>query len=638
MTATAPLLPRRSFFGNPSRLDPVISPDGSRFLFAAPVDGVLNIWTAPRDDVGAATPLTRLSGRPIHDGRWSADGRYVLFARDANGDENSHVYAADAATGEVRDLTPFGKVSAYVHLVSDAFPDRILVGVNDRDPRWHDIWSVDLATGAMTLAYENRDEYAWIMVDHGGRPMLAARMAPEKGGEEWFRLADGAARPWRFIPFEDTMSSRAMFPNKAGSHLFWKSSLGRDKAVLIRTDLATDADTVVAEEDGADIMVAIDDPATWEVQAVVSEPLERRWRAVDPAVAPALDLLQRELGGPDFYLPSQSDDGRWWTIADYGSGPVRYHLLDRQAETLTELYCARPELDGIAFPTTSAHCIRARDGLDLVSYLTVPLGFQPGKDAPVPLVLNIHGGPWARDFAGYRRDNHWLANRGYAVLNVNYRGSWGFGKAFLNAGDKEHAGKMHDDLIDGVEWAIREGIADRDRVAIMGWSYGGYASFVGVTFTPEVFRCAVPIVGITDLVTLMENRPPYWASFMEHFHRRYADVRTEDGRAWLRSRSPLYLADRITKPLLIGHGANDVRCTVAQSDRIVEAMQARKVEVTYVVYPDEGHGFHRPENNLAFMAMLERFFARHLGGRCEPVGDDFAGSSHEIRAGAEFVA
>jgi len=282
--------------------------------------------------------------------------------------------------------------------------------------------------------------------------------------------------------------------------------------------------------------------------------------------------------------------------------------------------------------------ISSRDGLMLPSYLTLPPNETgPRPKTPLPMVLFVHGGPWSRDVYGYNRVHQWLANRGYAVLSVNYRASSGFGKAFLNAGNKEHAGKIHDDLIDGVEWAIGEGIALRDKVAIMGGSYGGYSAFVGATFTPDVFCCAIPIVGITDLVTLMQNRPPYWADFMDQFARRYADVNTEEGRTFLRSRSPLYKANAIKKPMLIGHGANDIRCTQAQSDLMVAAMKEKGVPVTYVVFPDEGHGFARPENNIAFNAIAEIFLARHLGGRAEPVGSDFEGSSHEIRAGADIL-
>jgi dipeptidyl aminopeptidase/acylaminoacyl peptidase len=366
--------------------------------------------------------------------------------------------------------------------------------------------------------------------------------------------------------------------------------------------------------------------------------VRQNWIVLDPAVAPAFDVIRKTMPGRDFVIDGKSDDNTLWIVTTYSAEePAIFHLLDRRDGAMREIFRARPDLQPYALVDMEGVIVKSRDGLDLVSYLSLPPGEALRPRAPLPMVLVVHGGPWARDSYGYHRVHQWLANRGYAVLSVNYRASSGFGKAFLNAGDQEHAGKMHDDLIDAVEWATGEGIADRAKVAIMGWSYGGYASFVGATFTPEVFCCAVPIVGITDLVTLMENRPPYWADFMEHFHRRYADVRTEEGRAWLRSRSPLYKVDQITKPMLIGHGANDIRCTLAQSDMIVAAMQQKGLEVTYVVYPDEGHGFARPENNLSFFAITEAFLARHLGGCCEPVGDDFNGSSHQVRAGKNFI-
>jgi dipeptidyl aminopeptidase/acylaminoacyl peptidase len=253
------------------------------------------------------------------------------------------------------------------------------------------------------------------------------------------------------------------------------------------------------------------------------------------------------------------------------------------------------------------------------------------------MVPVAHGGPWARDSYGDRGEHQWLADRGYAVLSVNYRGSTGFGKAFVTAGEKQHAARMHDDLIDTVEWAIGEGIAQRDKVAIFGVSYGGLAAFIGATFTPEVFCCSVPIVGITNLQTLLESMPPYWAGFAEFMYRSYGDPRTPEGRTLLAERSPIHKVDRIQKPMLIFHGANDVRCKIAESDTIVEAMQAKNIPVTYVVYPDEGHGFQKPPNRLSFIAIAEAFLASHLGGACEPVGRDFEGSSHEVRAGAEIL-
>jgi acylaminoacyl-peptidase len=281
---------------------------------------------------------------------------------------------------------------------------------------------------------------------------------------------------------------------------------------------------------------------------------------------------------------------------------------------------------------------KSRDGLTLVSYLTLPADVEGDRPPqPLPTVLVVHGGPWARDIFGYRGDHQWLADRGYAVLSVNYRGSAGFGKAFVAASEKEHARKMHSDLIDMVEWAIDEGIAQKDRIAIFGLSYGGWASFVGATFTPDVFCCSVPVVGISNLQTMLESMPPYWSGFAEYMYRSYGDPRTEEGRKLLAERSPINKVENIKKPMLIFHGANDVRCKVAESDTIVAAMQAKNIPVTYVVYPDEGHGFQKPPNRLSYIAIAEAFFARHLGGAFEPVGSDLEGSSHEIRAGDKLT-
>jgi acylaminoacyl-peptidase len=282
---------------------------------------------------------------------------------------------------------------------------------------------------------------------------------------------------------------------------------------------------------------------------------------------------------------------------------------------------------------------KSRDGFTLVSYLTLPADIEGDRPPqPLPMVLIVHGGPWARDIYGYRGDHQWLADRGYAVLSVNYRGSTGFGKAFVAASEKEHARKMHDDLIDMVHWAIAEGIAQKDKVAICGQSYGGLASFVGATFTPETFCCSVPIVGISNLQTLLESMPPYWAGFAEFMYRSFGDPRTAEGRKLLAERSPINKVDNIGRPVLIFHGVNDVRCKIAESDTIVDAMQARNIPVTYIVYPDEGHGFQKPSNQLSHIAIAEAFFARHLGGACEPVGEDFDGSSHQVRAGADILA
>ncbi len=637
--ADFPLIPRKLLFGNASRLDPQISPDGTKLAWLAPVQGVMNVWVAPVDAVSEAIPITQVTGRPIVWHAWTPDGRWLLFMKDESGDENYNIYTADPLTAGTRNLTPFPRVAARIALKSPDLPGKILVGLNDRDPRWHDIWEIDLETGTRAPIYENSDRLRWVSCDWQGNLRLARRSSPEKGGDEILRIQGGALEPWKLIPFEDTLGTGTAAFNRAGTHFSMLSSLGRDTTAMLRVDAATGEEELLAEHPGADIGNYLLDPRSFEVAAVAADPGRLTWIAIDPSAGETLEHIKARFPEDDFSITSQSlDNERWVVTASGPQTPAIYYLIDRPSGEIRELFSARPDLKPYRLAPMQAPRIASRDGLTLPSYVTLPpdeTGLRPAT--PLPMVLLVHGGPWSRDSYGYNRIHQWLANRGYAVLSVNYRASSGFGKAFLNAGDKEHAGKIHDDLIDGVGWAIAEGIALRDKVAIMGGSYGGYAAFVGATFTPDVFCCAIPIVGITDLVTLLENRPPYWADFIEQFNRRYADVRTEEGRAFLRSRSPLYKVDNIKKPMLIGHGANDIRCTLAQSDLIVDAMQKKGIPVTYVVFPDEGHGFYKPENNIAFHAIAEAFLARHLGGRAEPIGGDFAGSSHELRAGADII-
>jgi len=323
------------------------------------------------------------------------------------------------------------------------------------------------------------------------------------------------------------------------------------------------------------------------------------------------------------------------------NGPARSYIYDRKARKANFMFSSRRDLEGLALTKLEPVVIKSRDGLDLVSYLSLPLGSDADNDGrpdkPLPMVLDVHGGPWARDSWGFNPQHQWLANRGYAVLSVNFRGSTGFGKAFLNAGNRQWAAKMHDDLLDAVNWAVAENIADKQKVAIMGGSYGGYATLVGLTFTPDVFACGVDIVGPSNLVTLLSTIPPYWMPLVEQFSQRVGDFRTEEGKKFLESRSPLNFVDRITKPLLIGQGANDPRVKQTEADQIVKAMNSKNIPVTYVLFPDEGHGFARPPNRTAFYAVTEAFLAQHLGGRFQPIGDDFKGSSIKVPSGAEWV-
>ncbi len=634
-----PIIPRRLLLGNPSALDPKLSPDGRLLAWLAPVDGVMNVWAAPTKSIREAQPLTRMAGRPPAWHDWSADGRFVLFLKDENGDENFRLHAVEAETGETRDLAPLSQVAAQVLLNSPDLPGRILIGLNDRDPRRHDVWSVEPASGERELVYENTEGFGWFGFDRQGGMRLAARNEAAKGARQVYRMETGRPEPWRLIPFDDQFGTAFLNFDRSGAKLFARSSIGRDRSALVAIDMTSGDETVLAEHPRADIVDAIPDQRTFDIQAASAVYLRQEWIALDRSAARTIAMIRAAAPDCEFTRVSASADERLWTIAVHGPRrPPRYHLIDRDAAAIRELFSARPDLEPYRLAGTQPAVVKSRDGLDLVCYVTLPADEPSSRPrSPLPTVLFVHGGPWSRDSYGYDRERQWLANRGYAVLNVNYRASVGFGKAFVNAGDREHAGKIHDDLIDAVEWAVRKGFARRDKIAVMGGSYGGYAAFVAATFTPDVFCCALPIVGATDLMTLVESLPPYWADFLAQFYRRYGDPRTPEGRKFLRSRSPLGRADRIRKPMLIAHGANDVRCTLAQSDEIVAAMQKHGLPVTYVVFPDEGHGFKRPENALAYHALAEAFLARHLGGRAEPVGSDFEGSSAEIRVGRDVL-
>jgi len=634
-----PLISRKTLFGNASRLEPKLSPDGRWLAWLAPVEGVMNVWIAPVDAPDAARPLTREKGRPIPFHLFARTSGHILYGRDTGGDENFHLWCAALDGSEPRDLTPYGAVT--FRWLGAHRRDRhlIAVGLNDRDARWHDLYELDIVSGRRRLLHENTSEIAEFIVDHELNLRMATRTRKDGGGRRVLRWAGDRFEEMFTIDLEDDLNTYPLFFNSAGDAWHLLTSQSRDRAALFRVDWATGARRLLAEHPRADVFGAmIVDPETWEALAVRCGYVTPQWIAIDAATGEDLAWVEREVGSHIDH-GSQSEDRRHWVVTRSAAElPATYFLVDRSRRTITKLFAARPELEGVKLAPMHGLSIRARDGLEMVSYLTLPpneIGARPHK--PLPMVLNVHGGPQARDSYGYRADHQWLANRGYAVLSVNYRGSNGFGKAHVNAGNKEWGGKMHEDLLDAVHWAIAEGVADAGRIAIYGGSYGGYAAFVGATFTPQVFACSVPIVGITNLETMLVTIPPYWQAYFEHFARRVGDPRTEEGRALLRSRSPLYKAANITKPMLIGHGLNDPRCKIAESDQIVAAMREKNIPVTYVVFPDEGHGFARPENRLAFNAITEAFLARHLGGRCETVGGDFEHSSHEVRAGAEIL-
>ncbi|MGA1770328.1 MAG: S9 family peptidase [Steroidobacteraceae bacterium] len=639
--AAAPLIERSKLFGNPSRSGAQLSPDGRWLSWLAPREGVMNVWVAAVADLEQARPLTDSKDRPIRMQFWAPDSSMVMYIQDKGGDENFLLYGIEVGSGKERNLTPFDKTRVQLVASSPIVTDRILVGLNNRDERWHDVHSLELATGKLTEIIRG-DGYAGFLADANLDLRMALR-PNAAGGYDFFRVKarEVEAEPFATTTLEDSLTTQPAGFTTDGKTLYWIDSRGRDTAALVAQDVATGETQVLGSSDRADVGGAMSNPRTGKVEAYAVTYLREEWIALDEKIGADLAWLREQLAG-DVAVTSRTDDDRLWTVAvDPVVASPSVHLFDREKRTLRQLYVSRPELAGAPLQPMHPREIVARDGLTLTAYLTLPPGSDPDGDGvpadPVPMVLLVHGGPWARDDYGYNGYHQWLANRGYAVLSVNFRGSTGFGKAFISAGDLQWGRKMHDDLIDAVEWAAGEGVARRDQVAIMGGSYGGYATLAGLAFTPTDFACGVDIVGPSNLETLLQTIPPYWTAVVEQFHQRMGNPNTEEGRALLRERSPLYSAGNIVRPLLIGQGANDPRVKQAESDQIVDAMRERKIPVTYVLFPDEGHGFARPENNIAFNAVTENFLAGCLKGRSEPIGATVKSSTAQVLEGADFT-
>ncbi len=636
----APLIPREVMFGNPDKITARLSPDGTRISYLAPVDGVLNVWVGPADDPDSAEPVTNDTDRGIRIYFWAYTGKHILYLQDQAGDENWRVYSVNPGVGEITDLTPLEGVQARIQAVSQAFPSEILIALNDRDPALHDIHRVNITTGERSLVMEN-EGFLGFTTDDDYNVRFAERLTPDGGNEIFQATEDGSWELFMEIATDDLLTTGIVGFDKTGTILYMIDSRDRNTAALFTLDIRTGEQTLIAEDSRADISDGMIHPTEKIVQAVAFTYERKHWQIIDESIAGDLAYLNTVADGDVEVVSRTLDDNYWMVAYEMDDGPVLYYRYDREEREAEFLFTHRKALEGLTLAKMHPAVIKSRDGLGMVSYYTLPIGSDSDSngcpDEPLPMVLFVHGGPWARDNWGYNSVHQWLANRGYVVLSVNFRGSTGFGKEFTNAGNLEWGGKMHDDLIDAVNWTVQEGIADPDRVAIMGGSYGGYATLWGITNTSDTFACGVDIVGISNLTSFFETVPPYWQPMIELFATRMGDARTEDGRAFLAGRSPLSYVDQIEKPLLIGQGANDPRVKQAESDQIVHAMQDANIPVTYLLYTDEGHGFARPENRLSFYAVTDAFLAEHLGGRYEPIGDDFEGSSVTVPVGAEEV-
>ena len=611
------LIPRKILFGNPERVSPRLSPDGTKLAWIAPKDGVLNVWLAPVSpqtgvDWDQAEVVTDDTDRGIRQFAWPHDNKHLLYLQDTGGDENWRLHDVDLATMQRRDLTPFDGVQTQIVAMERDFPAEVLIGMNKDNPELHDVYRLNLETGDLTKEVDNPGFLAWIA---DSKLVVRGAFAPQPDGGIVAMVRDSADDDWREllrIPAEDALTTDPVTFSADGRSLLMVSSVGAETARLVRIDLSTGAGEVLAADPQADVSGVRIDPDTREPQIVVVLRDRAEYIVLDSSVADDLTAIRAlHHGDPNFV--SADDAERTWLIAfTNDTGPVPYFAYDRASGRGSFLFEHQPALRRYTLAPMVPFSLRARDGLVIHGYATFP---PDGPGAGLPTVLNVHGGPWARNAWGYDAEAQWMANRGYLCLQVNFRGSTGYGKAFVNAGDRQWGAKMQDDLTDAVAHAVLEGWSDPKRVAIYGGSYGGYAALAGATFTPGIYCCAVDIVGPSNLKTLIETVPPYWAPMIAQFHRRVGDPEQDVEFLW--SRSPLSRADQISIPLLIAQGANDPRVKQAESEQIVAALKEAGIEHEYLLFPDEGHGFAKPENRMIFYAAAEKFLAHHLGGRTE---------------------
>ena len=607
-----PLVPRTVLFGNPEKVGAQISPDGKRLSYIAPVEGVLNVWVGTRgaDDF---KPVTDDRDRGIRTQTWAHDGRHLLYVQDKGGDENWRLYGVDLDSGDVRDYTPFDGVQVQILAMSKERPSELVIALNKDNPQLHDPYLLNLDSGELTKLEDNPGFMQWA-VDRDLNPRVGVLMKPDgsitlvtRRGGEWAPLYE--------VDADDSLSIMPMGFNRDSSEMYLRTSKDANAARLVALDLSSGAERVIAEDEQYDVGGVMIHPDTREVQMVVFDKDRLERVVLDSSIEGDFASLARVHPGDMDLTDRDHADATWLVAFTADDGPVAFYSWDRAAQEATLLFTHQPELEHYQLAKVEPFEFTARDGLVVHGYLTFPAG---GERSNLPTVLNVHGGPWARDMWGFDPESQWFANRGYLSVQVNYRGSTGYGKDFLNAGDREWAGKMHDDLIDAVNWVVETGYTDPERVAIYGGSYGGYAALVGATFTPDVFRCAVDIVGPSNIKTLIETIPPYWEPMKAVFHNRLGNPETDEEFLW--SRSPLSKVDNIKIPMLIAQGANDPRVKQAESEQIVEAMREKGIDHEYMLFPDEGHGFAKPENRLKFYAHAEKFLARHLGGRMEEEG------------------
>jgi dipeptidyl aminopeptidase/acylaminoacyl peptidase len=623
-------IPRKVLFGNPDRVGVKLSPDGKYISYVAPHEGVLNIFVAPSNDLTKAEVITFDKGRGIRSYEWMQSSTELIYGQDSDGDEDNILYHLSLHDKKVTQITKKGVLSNLIY-ISHKHPDQILFKQNERNKSYFDIVKFNLTTKSQELIYQN-DEYFDFAIDEDLNLRFASKNLPN-GDIQIDEYLDGKTTSFKVIKLEDIETSGLLSLNAAGDKLFMLDSSASDKTALYSIDLTTRQAKIIGSNDKADVSGVITHPTTMEVQAFSYEYDRTKIEVIDPAIKEDMDYLTK-LSNGELNIVSRSLDDKIWIVAyDNDDKPFSFYKYDREAKKAEFLFTHNSELEQYKLNKMHPVIIKARDDLEMVSYLTVPANIDLNDEfrssQPVPLVLYVHGGPVARDSFGYNSVHQWLSNRGYAVLSVNYRASSGFGKEYVRKGDGEWSKKMHDDLLDAVSWAVKHGITEKDKVAIFGGSYGGYATLVGLTMTPDVFACGVDIVGPSNLQTLYDSVPPYWKPYTMTLRKRFGlNLETRDmDHDVLAKMSPLTYVDHIKKPILIAQGANDPRVKQAESDQIVAKMKEKKIPYTYLLYPNEGHGFARPENRASFYAYAEEFLAGVFRKKFEPVGEETKTSS-----------
>ncbi len=607
------LIPRQLLFGNPEKASPRLSPDGKHLAYLAPdAQNVLNVWL--RDSKGDKDKqITSDKKRGIRSFLWQLDGAHILYIQDKDGDENWHLYQTNIQTGATKDLTPYEGVKADIVDYDAHFPNEMLIQMNLRDPSLLDIYRLNLQTGQVQLDTENLGGVFHWVADHNMHIRLAQSYT--ENGSMLIRVRENKEAPWKELLTLDPSEVGGVVDGFAPDNqsFYLVSSLGGDTARLLHVNAATGEQRLIIEDGQYDLADVMTHPTKYTLEAVGFDKERYEWLVLDAQLKRDFEFLSQTLKG-SFRVTSRDLANQNWVVASLSDvRSTQFYTYNRDQKKLEFLFSTQPILDSYTLSPMTPISFDARDGMKLYGYLTLPSD-RPAK--LLPTILLVHGRPWARDSWGLNSTVQWLANRGYAILQINFRGSTGYGKRYLNAGDREWADKMHADLLEGKQWMINHGYADPQKVAIYGGSYGGYATLVGLAFTPDEFCCGVDIVGPSNLITLLQTLPPYWIPLKSQMDRRLGSLETD--MAQLRERSPLFKASQIKKPLLIAQGANDPRVKQAESDQIVQAMRHNNLPVEYLLFADEGHGFARPENRLKFAAAAEAFLTTYLGGRHEP--------------------